>query len=287
MNIEQMIQQAPEDRKEAIVQARDYYLTNIVGPHLQWGATPEVCARIILGESPKDIAPQLTQKEAAAWAYQTVHATPEDWLWVRIVAKHPELSVSRAKSIEVMRWAARMMQSPSRSKAMLERRCVFGEGGGEEKEDGHDEYAHEADAADAASSIVQRLDEIEPQDLTPSAVETLQNAVNRQMREQWDGPDELRAHEPWMDELPEGCTVIRTWPQLFNEGREMRHCVSSYAKDIASKRSVIVSIRAGHRRSTAEYIRGDLRQHQAFARSRPHEDCCIVAEEIARKRLIP
>jgi len=277
MSIEELIQKVPEGRKEAILQAKSYYIDSLVGPELQWGPSGEVCARIILGEKPKDIAPELTKKEASDWAYQNEYEAPEEWLWASIAAKYPDLRASRTHSIEVMRWCERMMKSPSRSKAMVAKRCIFGEA--DEDQQGYRQQE--------ASSVAQRLDEIEPQDLTDSPRETLQNAVNRQMREEWDGPDELRRHEPWMDELPSGCHVIRTWPDLFREGQEMRHCVSSYADKVANCTCVIVSIRAGAYRSTAEYRDGKLVQHQSFARSNPHPSCVKVAQEISRMRLIP
>ena len=269
MDLNKMIEDSEGQRKEALTQVRDFYLENVAGPHLQFGPTPQVCAEIQLGKKPSEIAPQLTRKEAAAWAYQTKYETPEEWLWAQIVEEYPKLSQSHTSNIEVMRWCQRMLASDSRREAMFANRVVFGE--------------VEADA----SSIAQRLDEIAPQDLTDSPAETLQNAVNRNMREMWDGPDELLPHEPWMDRLPKGCRVIRTWPELFREGSEMRHCVAQYAESVADRSSVIVSIVTEHGRSTAEFKRGRLVQHQGLARSEVHESCARAARAIEESGAIP
>lgn len=273
MNLDERIRQAPHGRAQALMQVRDFYLHSVAGPELQWGPSPDVCAQIQLGARPVDLAPELTRKEAAAWAYQDEHKYPEQWLWHQLRQQYPELNQSHTGYIEVMRWAARMLSSKTKSAAMKKPRAVFGEGEGEAEGD--------------KACVLQRLDELKPQDLTNSPSETMQNAVNRQMREQWDGPDELRPNEPWMDRLPSGCRVLRTWPDLFLEGLQMRHCVANYARSVAEKQSVIISINIAGARSTAEFQQGRLVQHQSFARGTPSPRCRRFAEVLESGGYIP
>lgn len=274
MNLDEEIAQSNTDRARALGQVKDYYKHRIVGPDLQWGPTPEVCAQIQLGAKPVELADGLTRKEAALWAYQTKHKTPQSWLWENVCEQFPQLRKSNTQHIEVMRWACRMLSSKNKREAMERKRAVFGEDGNGERDEGQ--------PRDLAS-VLQRLDEIQPKDLTNSPGETLQRAVNRQMRNQWDGPDELREFEDWMDTLPPGCKVLRMWPDLFRESLEMRHCVSSYADKIARRGCVIISITAKDGRSTAEYVDGKLVQHQSFAREWPSEECVQLAKEIELK----
>jgi len=262
--IDEIKTKAPKHRIDAIEQAESYYRDSLVGPALQKAPTPEIAARLIFGEKPSDIAPGLTKKEAAAWVLQNVHETPEEWLWRQAVEQFPELSISHSKSIPVIRWAMRMLKSPKRKHAMSRPRVLFGE--------------RQTDAA----SVLARLDEISLQDLSDSPRETLQRALTRRMKEEWDGPEELLKHAPWMDDLPDGVTVIRTWQELYLEGLEMRHCVADYAEDIYSGQAVIISLRTEDSRSTAEYNSGKLVQHQGLARSIPHHSCVALAQKVER-----
>lgn len=286
MDLAKKISNAPQHRKQALAQVADYYRYNIVGPELQWGPSADVCAAIQLGARPVELAPQLTKKEAALWAYQTEHKSPADWLWAHLCEMYPDLAKSHSRHVEVMRWAARMMSSKTKKAAMYKPRVMFGEdleNGDDYEEDGYEDGRETQNAA----SVLQRLDEIRPNDLSESPSETLQKAINRQMKEKWDGPDELRPWEEWMDRLPKGCRVLRTWPELFKEGLQMRHCVASYAEKIHDKTSVIVSIVVQGGRSTAEYRNGRLVQHQSFARSEPPATCWEVARRLESGGLVP
>jgi len=247
---------APPDRRADVAAAVEYLTHRVVGPSLEGYASPEVAALIVLGIPPHEQAPELTRAEAHTWAHQTQHADPVQWL-LRTVTDR-----GTTDSIEVVRWLQGVLADPARRTAASRVDPVWGD--------------------ETGGTLVDRLDELRPCDLVDGVRETLTRAVARQTRELWDGPDELRPREPWMDQIPD-CTVLTTFSALFDEGRRMRHCIANYAADVASGRSVILSILG---RSTAEYRRGQLYQHVGPCNGTPPRECVEIASRIEREGLV-
>ena len=249
---------------EKIRQAYIGLRSGVFGPLLPHPAPkPEIAAYLVLGRKPKELAPQLTRREANEWVRQNVHATPEEWLWTRMRAEYIELRDAKCPgTMEVIRWCAKVLDNPAtRASSIREDIVLMGD--------------------DTEGSVWDRIDEVQPCDLCRSPWGTIANASSRQIREMWSGPDELQKYEPWMDSLPEGAELIRHFSRLFQEGKEMRHCVASYAQDIAYGHSMIFSLRTNRGRSTAEYRNGQLIQHKAARNEQPTQSCIDLANEVA------
>jgi hypothetical protein len=251
---------APLERRELIDDAIMWVKYGIAGPNLHQYATCDAGARFILGESPASIARGLTAREAHYWIHSN-YADPLDWI-VKTRLDHP--GNSQPKSISVARWTIGVMADPPRRDAALRNRQGWG-------------------GAAIEGRVVDRLDEILPCDLHRSPWRTIEAAVERQVREEWDEDNELSPEKPWHKRLPTGVVVLRHYDKLRAEGVKMRHCVSSYAKDIASEALTIVSIRVGDKRSTAEIGKdGRIGQHVGYANTAPPLECVSVANEIVR-----
>lgn len=249
----------PENLKRVEAAGRAL-ITRVYPPCLEaWQhPTPEVCAMLVLGARPKTLAPQLTRKEANAWAYQSECVTPEEWLWSQLSSQYEELAdATRPAEVEIIRWVDKICSNPeTRKSAARTTSPVLGD--------------------EVEGSVWQRLDEIRPQDLTASPWNTIARAVARHVKEQWDGPNELIPPDP-KRKFPKGVTRIETFDHLYQEGKTMRHCIATYAKDIAERKCEVFSIRAGDSRSTLCVWRDGSREHRTLANRAPSEECKKLA----------
>lgn len=252
---------APPERRQDMAQALFYKKEGMAGPAVHVGApTAAYKAELLLGKKPVELVPSLTEKHANMFMQQGEHETPLNWLWSHAKTIEPELkSASQPGTIAVVYWTLRMLQSPRRREAMLRHRTgVFGD--------------------NVEGRVLDRLDEIKPQDLSSSPVRTLETAVERAVREEWNGDDQLIKDEGWHQEMPEGVTVLTTYKALRSEGISMRHCVSSYANRVAGNEMLILSIDDRHGRSTvAVSPTGDVTQHKGPHNAEP----CAEHREIA------
>jgi len=234
------------------------------------GPTAEVGAKLLLGLHPRDIVPSLASDEACRFCEQEEHATPEDWYWAQMLGEYGDLQnaehVAKPKSVVVMKWLRRMLDSPRRRKALTQNRVTFF---GEQETEG---------------SILARLDELVEEDLRDSVSGTLVASVERQVRERWDGPNELIPAPKWEEKLPEGVTLLRHATQLFIEGSEMRHCAANYCKDVAAKACYMFSIKVGTKdRATLQTSRtGEIKQMTSFANKSASKEARSVAEKVAK-----
>lgn len=255
-------ERASPDRREAIDDALVYRAHAIAGPRLEGRPTYDVAAALILGAQPRDLAPGLTRQEAAQWVHQTDHETPLAWLWAQARARSGELPERGPNSIAVIRWVEGVMADPQRRAAALRERTT------------------RADGEEVVGSCLDRLDELRAEDLHESVTETLDAATERAIKEQWDGPDELRPHEAWHDQLPPGVQVILSFRALYDEGREMRHCVAVYAENVARGACTIVSVKADDgTRSTAEIVDGKVVQHKGPRNTAPSPACIALLNQ--------
>lgn len=247
---------AAPDRRDAIDDAVVYKVLRVGGPYLSGKPSLDVAASLILGATPKSLAPCLTRHEAAEWANQEVHENPRIWLWHKMRLQYTELPEEAPEFYLVIRWVAEVMNDPERRAAATRSRT--GRIGEDEVE----------------GSCLERLDEITPADLRRSPVETMEITSQRLAEAMWEGPNELSPHMEWHDRLPEGVTVIRHFNELYKEGRECRHCVATYASNIANGSAVILRVKATDgKRSTAMVEHGTVTQHRGPRNEEPAPSC--------------
>lgn len=247
---------APKISREAVLQAIVWKKTGIAGPLLKGAPTADVAASLALGEHPTTIAPDLTRDEACEWVRQTEYTTPLEWLWANVIKRENVFSdVTSPKSIAVVRWVQQIMNDPPRRKALLRNRP-------------------RSFRLRVAGPIVRRLEEIRACDIHKSPARTIEAAELRMIENEWDGPDELCEEKRWEKNLPSGVEVLRHYSSLKGEGLDMSHCVADYAKDVASKKCIIVSVTAPDgSRSTAEIVNGKIGQHVGRANASPTDSC--------------
>lgn len=253
-------------RTEAIEAVLIFERYGIAGPSLQEGPTPELTAAMVMGKSPRDLSGGLlTNREAHSWMHQSKHDTARKWLWELISKEHPEVSnVSVPESNAVITWVRGVLNTPVRKAALLkERTTAFG--------------GYEIDG-----SLLNRLDELQVCDLSSSVTQTLEAAVNRAIKEEWQGDDHLI--DPLKGFSHPNVTEITEFPILFMEGSSMRHCVAQYAQKIVDGEGRIFSVRTETSRSTAWVSpRGKLLSHMAFANSAPNDECKALLNDAIKQ----
>jgi hypothetical protein len=226
-------------------------------------APEEIQARLVLGERPTQILRGLTAREAHEALCAGVVSAER---WILRDSPWPDAYV---RGPEVARWLAACGRDPARRAALELERIERGP---------HGEEIH--------GRLIDRVDEISRLDLPrgekTGVREAFERAAARRFRE-WEREHE-RQHEP-LAPVPEWYRPIRcarllmSAAELIAEGREMHHCVGSYAPYVRSRRSVIVSICVRTRdavyRSTAELERSTLRvrQHKGPRNGEPPEVC--------------
>ena len=258
----------PEDRQAPLADALAWKIWKIGGPYVQEGPSPDISANVILGVAPKTLAKGLlTKKEAHLWVHQSRHKTPREWLWNQVKEEFPELEeITRVpNTINIVRWVRTMMCNPDRKEAMLRRReGVFGE--------------HRV-----GGRPVDRLDELQDEDLCGSPWRTIENAAQRILETEWDGQNELIPSQKWHNELPEGVRVLCTYTDLRQEGVEMEHCVVSYAARVRDRKCLILSVQTKEARTTAEVVGGKVIQHLGPKNVPPHASCVALLNKAMAK----
>ena len=261
--IRKMWDGAPRERQKTMAQAIVFQRKHLAGPEVMKGPTPELTAKLILGARLADLNLGLTKAEGGQFITQNKHDTPIKWLWDQVSQKHQELDGLRVpNSMDVVRWVNKMMSSPPRKQAMLrDRQSVFGG------------YRIEG-------RVIDRIDEIKSVDLCGSPWRTIENAVVRAIEEEWSGEDELVKPEPWYKVLPEGVRVLNHYSLLRQEGMDMSHCVASYAEQVHRGDCVILSVKVGDERSTAEIKEGRCVQHVGIRNGSPPAACVKVVDAL-------
>lgn len=208
-------------------------------------APRELQARIALGARPADVLLGLTAREAHE-ALSASATDPVAWL-LRDVSL-----TSRPRSVAVARWVLACLADPMRREAL--ERARIGRVAGEE----------------VRGRATDRLDEIDPIDLVggnATGVDVALDAAGRRAYARWEAEASTR-HEalasppPWW--RPIRCAqLLMSAADLAREGREMRHCVGTYAHHVRNKSGVIVSIairaRYGMHRATVYLSRSEPR----------------------------
>lgn len=234
-------------------------------------------ARLVLGERPTQLARGLTRREAHEALRDGASSDTDalDWLLADTPVEGREV-----RSVAVARWILACWRDPARRAALETERVERGPGGEEIR-----------------GRLIARVDEISARDLARGEATGVREAFEscaRRAFARWEAEHERR-HEPlaaaprWW--RPIRCArLLMSGAELVAEGREMRHCVGTYAAHVRSGRSVIVSLCVRDRdgavhRSTAELDRAtaSVRQHKASANGPPHWLCERALRVIERR----
>lgn len=256
---------APADRRDEIDDAIVMLRYDIAGPALTRGVADcayellRARAQVVLGDI-DDLAAEtgLTRSECVAWA-DSQESRPAVWL-LRSAGLDGITDI-----VSVARWAIRMSASVKRREAIHQRRTIGGIEG----------------------SVIGRLDELRPCDLSGSVIDTLEAAHRRVLAETWGDDDELAEEAPWERHLPQNVARLRTFSELHAEGAAMRNCVGtdlSYARGVQAREWDIFSIRDGM--DSATLLVRDRRVDQCYGprNSQPSEDVLALARRVAAIR---
>jgi len=226
-------------------------------------SAPEaIRARVVLGESPSEISRGLTRAEAHRWLTEWPSLSPALWL----LSDYEDLAavgiLDAPHDVACARWLIAVFSDPPRRSAMLRER--------EERVAGQVVRGRYAD----------RTDELRASDLRPSVEDTYRAAAQRvsaehlRLLERASKGERLAPVPRWW--RPMRCArLLDTVGLLRLEGREMEHCVGSYAAAVHKQESVIVALDVCGHRSTAELSRDGktCRQHKAKGNRAPNVLC--------------
>ncbi len=227
----------------------------------------EIGAKLALGVHPHTLFPQLKRKDACSFVVQERFRKPNEWLWNRLQQENPVLKNNNApKYIKVCYWVESVLKSPLRRNAFLrERGAFFGD--------------------TTEGSILSRLDEISPMDLHKSVTRTILNAIENAFKKKWKGNNVLieQEHLPnWYSQLPKSVSLLTTAKELYEEGQVMRHCIFSYAADVASNKGWVFSLKPNNDERSTLYITQNCLtvQHKAQSNKNPSQACLSLADQV-------
>jgi len=210
----------------------------------------EMAARLILGESPVDLADgALTRREAHAWL---AAGAPPLGSWILREAAIP---VDAVLDVRIALWLRdRWAHAEQRAALTRSRRQIVA---GQILE----------------GSYLEHVDALRAEDLGTSVEDTYRRAA---VRAAADLERSLVSHgEPLAPEpswwRPVRCArLLHTGPDLVAEGRDMDHCVAIYAGSVQQRDSVIVGLCVLGQRSTVELTPGlGVRQHRGRGNAAP------------------
>ncbi len=221
--------------------------------------------KITRGMTPRQISGgQLTKKEAVEWLTTSPELSPAEWLQRRLLP--PERRSDALRDAKVVRWLAHAAQrSPE---ALSKRRPIPG---------------------GPPVSLIEMIDEITGEDIRTGkdSVPVVMTRARRRLEAVWlaegkwsDKP--LRPRTAWSFSLPPWMRLLNSELDLAREGKEMEHCVGSYASAVKRGQCHILSVHTPDgERSTLELSPDGrrIRQHKGPNNSRPprrHEQ--LVAE---------
>jgi hypothetical protein len=281
LEIADMLERAPAERRPAILDAAatlDPALQPLrpagasmipAAPPAYRTAGSKILARLVLGETPAQIS-GLTRREAHAWLLTGPWLSPAEWLWHRH-CPYPQPFGLGARAVAVVRWILAALNDPQRRAALERERCERGPHGEEIR-----------------GRLLDRVDELIDRDLRPSVDATFTRAAQRR----WKEAERLlaRKREPlaspprWW--RPIRCArLLLSGADLIVEGKQLRHCVASYAPYVARGTSVIIALDVCGHRSTVEIDRssGQVLQHRGPENAEPHALCVRALETLKRK----
>jgi len=247
---------APEYPDVSLVQARQ----------LREGMSPRAIA------ASQDADSDLTAAEAHRWLSESPLLPPLQWLSQRLLRG---LGVRdwTLRSWTVARWLERVLQSQQEREALVRTREFAG-----------------PDGARIRVRFADRLDEIQDPDLDRGVRTGVARAFGLAAERVGSGRLEELAQDhrvltsPPQWRLGARARLLLTPAELVVEGREMGHCVGCYDYAVSSGRSLILAIRCGRHRSTAELSRnGTVLQHRGRGNADPDKICCAVLHSVLRR----
>jgi hypothetical protein len=231
-------------------------------------------ARLVIGETPSDLARGLTAREAHEWCLDGGWPEPATWL-----VRHVAGGGTHVRDMLVARWVVACAADPARWAALTE-----------EREMRHGER-------EVRGRLIDRVDEIHAVDLAQGprsgVINTFERAARRALAS-WEAlhisDEEPLAEVPrWW--RPLRCAqLLRTRAALIAEGRAQEHCAGSYAAQVARGDCHVVSIcvvaRGQVHHSTVELSPDGrtVRQHRARANSTPSALCERALGVLMRRR---
>jgi hypothetical protein len=238
----------------------------------------EMRAKVVLGQSPERQSYYvLTKKQAHMWfsCYPDGRwiEEPVQWYLTQVLGvpqtDHDYGPYSHQPIFNERRgleWFTGVWNDPARKEAMFRERVVIGPDG------------------EIRGTFWTRLDELETVDLVKSIERTFRNAVDRMVAEHagnFEKDEELIEVPRWWVDTPYA-KLLRTPRELSDEGRKMAHCVGLYVHKVASKSSIVVSLRSKECRSTVELNPQTLevRQHVGEGNRPPHPHCVTILEKL-------
>lgn len=258
--------ESASETKPRIAEAVYFLQCKVAGPRMK-GPTAEVAARLILGETPAEIFPELTTKEANAFCAQETFVEPNAWLWDELAKDYDEIANIEAAppKLAIVKWLQGQLCREHKREALSRVRI------------------HVAEGREVEGSILERLDELEPEDLSDSISDTLNAAFARNLRERWSGPEDLIPRPEWANNLPKGVRLLTTAMELLLEGSQMRHCVMDYCRRVHEKKCLIWSIQINGDRATVQTdLNGRVTQIAGFANKPSPKTCRDMANDLHR-----
>lgn len=237
-------------------------------------ASREIQARLALGESPARIMRGLTSREAHA---ALAHGCSDPIAWL---VPDDFADAAAVHSVPVARWLVACLADPKRRAAIGQERTERGPHGEEIR-----------------GRLLDRIDKIRSADLVRGSATGVREAYERAAKRAyaaWERGASTQ-HAP-LAPLPRWWVPVRcarplmSAADLAREGRDLAHCVGTYAPYVRDQQSVIVSVCVRDRtgdvhRSTAEIDRSTIRvsQHKAHANRAPHP-LCVRALDVCLQR---
>lgn len=278
LGLAQTLRRCPSDRREAI-----FVASTVVFPELApWRpddaeaviakvsgfphSPVEHQARVLLGQTPKEISGGLSRREAHQWLGRSPFISASEYLLAPLLVDEVPPQVS----MPVARWLADVLRDPARREALMAWRSIEGP------------YGETVEGA-----FWDRVEELRATDLRPSVTSTFERAAKRRWkvveRRLAKLRDPLRAPPDWW--LPTRCARVLLSPaELIVEGKQMAHCVGQYVPSVAEGKCVILALHVCGHRSTVELSPcGEVRQHRGPANAKPH-DLCVRALEVLCRR---
>lgn len=241
-------------------------------------------ARLALGAAPAEVVlPGLTPREAHECLAVGCDDDPIGWLLRHVVAVG---GPREAHDLATARWVLAVWADDARRQALLAHREEHGLGG-----------------VVVRGRFADRVDEIREVDLARGERTSVRDAfasAAKRAYERW-AAEAVTRHEPlaaepeWWGRARVRCArILMSAAELVAEGKDMDHCVGTYAHVVREGRGVVLSlcVRDAHtgdvHRSTAEISRGGSRvvQHKGRANGAPPLLCdaalSVIMARIAR-----
>lgn len=238
----------------------------------------EVAEMVAQGKSPLQIAREygddpdtdVTPADAHAWM---VYGAPSNLTVWRTLRIQSSVGVQGIRSLTIAQWIDDVKRRGQWGLLLAPRRIPGPAGAAIE-------YRY-----------IDRIDEIQEQDLTKGIQTPVRVAFDSAARRTVGASLEKLARDYRVLRQPPGAwrfssrvTPLVTAASLVREGRELNPCVGGYASAVESGRSVILSIRVGSHRSTAEITtEGQVLQHRAQHNATPHRACQMALESFLRR----